>query len=166
VIWITFKTSFAWQNPNRADSMDSPFVPNSSSPARDFTADPELIAEVERQSRACAPINDGVLFRRGQFPPAVYLVKSGEVTLAIEAGDRMILCLRVGGGSLLGLPAVVSDQPYSMTAAPCPGADIREIGGPEFLALVAESPALALKVIRVLACEVRLARRSQVDLMS
>jgi CRP-like cAMP-binding protein len=126
----------------------------------EFIADPVLISEIEKRSKACGPIRDGVLFRQGELPTALYLVKSGEVALAMESGDRMVMFVRAGAGSLVGLPAIVGNKPYSMTAAPCAGADIREISGSDFNDLIGKNPLLAMKVLQVLAAEIHLARRS------
>jgi CRP-like cAMP-binding protein len=75
------------------------------------------------------------------------------------------MCLRVGPGSLIGLPAIVGNQPYSLTAAPCVGADIREISRSDFQELM-QNPTLAIKALQILAAEVSLARRSFLELIS
>lgn len=133
--------------------------------SQEFLADPELAHEIEKRSKPCSAIGDGVLFRQGDLPIALYLVKSGEVALAMESGGRMVMCVRAGAGSLVGLPAVVGNKPYSMTAAPCAGAEIREISNLEFNDLIRSTPMLAMKVLQVLAAEVHLARRCSLELI-
>jgi len=136
------------------------------STATEFLADPELAREIEKRSEPWEPDPEGVLFRQGDLPTALYFVKSGEVALGMETENRLVMCVRAGAGSLVGLPAVVSSKPYSMTAAPCAGAEISKIGSEEFKALIASDPALALKALQTLAAEVRLARRCCMDLIS
>lgn len=137
---------------------------NPDEPSNEFIADRELANEVQKRSKPSTRPSDGVLFRQGQAPTRLYYVKSGEVALAMESGSRMIMCIRAGAGSLVGLPAIVGNKPYSMTAAPCLGAEILEIAGQEFLQLITENPVLSMKVLQLLAAEVRLARRSYLEL--
>jgi CRP-like cAMP-binding protein len=132
----------------------------------EFVADPDLANEVEKRSHPCSRLEDGVLFRQGEMPTCLHYIKSGEVALAMESGGRMVMCFRAGPGSLVGLPAVVGNKPYSMTAAPCAGADIREIEATAFLRLLADNPVLSMKVLQLLSAEVRLARRAYLELLS
>ena len=160
---IKILPEFEWSNVNYASTS---YANSGRSFRAEFLAEPELAREVDMRSKPCLAISDGVLFRQGQLPSALYLIRSGEVALAMESGNRMVMCLRAGPGSLVGLPAVIGNKPYSMTAAPCAGADIREIGGPEFNDLIRENPVLAMKVLQVLAAEVRLTRRSYLEMIS
>lgn len=134
--------------------------------ATEFLADPELAREIEKRSKPWTPRSEGILFRQGDLPTALYFVKSGEVALGMETENRLAMCVRAGAGSLVGLPAVVGNKPYSMTAAPCAGAEICEIDGAEFREMIASDPAMALKALQTLASEVRLARRCCMDLIS
>lgn len=145
--------------------MSPPIRNQPTSVSTEFVADPDLALEIEKRSKPCAQIHDGVLFRQGQLPTALYLIKSGEVALAMESENRMVMCVRAGSGSLVGLPAVVGDKPYSMTAAPCDGADIREISSSDFKDLISGNPNLAMKVLQILAAEVHLARRHCLELL-
>ena len=63
-------------------------------------------------------------------------------------------------GSLLGLPALVSDQPYSLSAIARAGAHVSFVSRAEFFALMQAQPALSLKMLQVLAAEVRTARQA------
>ncbi len=139
---------------------------NPDSPSQEFVADPELASEVEKLSKPCAPKVEGILFRQGQQPDAVYLVKSGEVVLAVESDRKMIVCVRAGPGSLLGLPAAVGNRPYSLTAVLCGGAEVWEMAATEFISLIAKNPALSMKVLQLLAAEIRLARRAYFELIA
>lgn len=141
----------------------NPQEPSSTAP--EFLADPELIAEIEKHARPTPRFCDGILFRQGQAPVALYLIKNGEVALGMESEGRLVMCVRAGPGSLIGLPAVVGNEPYSMTAAPCAGAEILEISSAEFRESIGKDPVLAMKALQVLAAEVRLARRSYLELI-
>ena len=134
------------------------------SPAPEFVADPELAEALEACSTAFVPNEDHVLFRQGEVPAALYFVKKGCVALAMESHDRIVMCVQAGPGSLVGLPAVVGNKPYTMTAAPCADAVILQVSRQSFELLLAESPALAMKVLQVLAAEIRLARNAMMHL--
>lgn len=134
------------------------------SPTQQFVADCELASEVERRSRPCVRTINGLLFRQGQIPEALYYVRNGGIALWMESATSMVHCVKAGPGSLVGIPAVIGNKPSSMTAAPCSGAEILEISREQFLDLLASKPELAMQVIEVLAAEVREARQAYLDM--
>jgi len=135
-------------------------------PAPEYVADPELAAALEALSTPLVPNQDRVLFRQGELPSALYLVRKGEVALAMESRGRIVICFQAGPGSIVGLPAVVGNKPYTMTAAPCGDAEVCQVTRDEFEHLIAENPTLSMKVLEVLAGEIRLARRAAMELAS
>ncbi|HLY41729.1 MAG TPA: Crp/Fnr family transcriptional regulator [Terracidiphilus sp.] len=140
--------------------------PRSSSVAPEFVAETELADALLALSTPFVPNADRVLFRQGDMPTALYLVKKGEVALALESEGRIVICVRAGAGSLVGLPAIVGNKPYTLTAAPCGDADICQVSRKVFAKFLAENPGLSMKVLQVLAAEIRLARRAMMDLAS
>jgi CRP-like cAMP-binding protein len=70
------------------------------------------------------------------------------------------MCLRAEAGSLLGLPAIISNEPYSMTAMVRKGSEVRFVSRHDFEDLMRAEPSLSLKVLPVLAAEVRAARQA------
>lgn len=56
-----------------------------------------------------------ILFRQGLPADCLYFVKSGEANLMMQAGGNVVW-IRAGQGLLLGIPAIVGNQAYSMTA--------------------------------------------------
>ena len=124
-----------------------------------FVADPELLHALE--SRA-TPISSGgqrVLFRQGDPADGLYILIQGEATLSMSAeGGQSLMSVQATAGSLLGLPGLIGNQPYSLTAIGNSGAQFSYIGRSEFNALMQSNPQLALKILRVLAAEVRSAR--------
>ena len=76
--------------------------------------DRELAEKIISQSAEIVP-QDGILFRQGAQADCLYFVKSGEASLTMQAGDKEFR-IRAGPGSLLGIPAIIGNQPYSMTA--------------------------------------------------
>lgn len=148
--------------PSDPGKIDLPSV----SSAQEFVADRELVDALESLSTPFVPNVDHVLFRQGEMPTALYFVKKGAVALAMESHGRIVMCVQAGPGSLVGLPAVVGNKPYTMTAAPCDDADIRQVRSEEFAQFIVEHPALTMKVLQVLAAEIRLARSAMMDLAS
>jgi CRP-like cAMP-binding protein len=54
------------------------------------------------------------LFRRGDKAVGVFLVRRGKVSLSLDGTS--VISRTLGPGSLLGLPATLSGEPYSLTA--------------------------------------------------
>lgn len=125
-----------------------------------FMADPELTKELERLSKPIVLGLQGVLFRQGDAPTGVYLLRKGAATLTRRFDDEGILSVQVGAGSLLGLPAVIGAKPYSLTAVAMEGAELSLVTREDFVDLMQTVPLLSFQVLKVLAEEVRFARES------
>ena len=74
--------------------------------------------------------------------------------------DQLILSVQAAAGSLLGLPGLIGNQPYSLTAIARSGARVSFIARAEFTAFMHTEPEAALKILQVLAAEVSSARRA------
>ena len=125
-----------------------------------FVADTELLGELERRARPIDLGTNRVLFRQGETPVGVYLVRKGEARLTSATDGDEQICVRAGAGSLLGVPAVIGSKPYSLTAEALPGAELSLIPGEYFVHLMHTEPMLSFRVLRVLAEEVRFAREA------
>src|SRR5579872_2487163 len=101
-----------------------------------FVADPELVTALERRGTKVPCETDRVLFRQGDPAVGLYVVHAGVVTLTMHAASIQILKIETGPGSLLGLPAIVGNQPYSLTAEAQQGAKIKFLSRDEFTALM------------------------------
>lgn len=66
----------------------------------------------------------------------------------------------VGAGSILGLPAVVANEPYSLSSMACERSEVNFVELANFAELMREQPSLFPKVLEVLAAEVRSARQA------
>lgn len=126
-----------------------------------FLADPELIRALSEHATPVSCDTDRILFQQDDPAAGLYILHEGEATMSMTAHDgQIILSVAVGGGSLLGLPGLISDQPYSLTAVARAGARISFLGRAEFTALMSADQRLAFKVVQVLAAEVRSARHA------
>jgi CRP-like cAMP-binding protein len=123
-----------------------------------FVADPELIAQLEKQAKPVAAVPGRTLFRQGDAPAGVYLLKRGEVTLKTRSDGDAVLNVRAGAGSLLGVPAVVGGKPYSLTAEVEAGAEVSMLSSEDFIHLMRTEPLLSFHVLRMLAEQVRFGR--------
>ena len=126
-----------------------------------FLADPELIRALSEHATPIACVSDRILFQQDDPAVGLYILHEGEVTISMTSQEgQTILSVQARSGSLLGLPGLVSNQPYSLTAVACSGARISFLAGSEFTTLMESNPPLAFKILQVLAAEVRSARNA------
>lgn len=126
-----------------------------------FVADPQLILALGLRAVELSCGADSVLFRQGDAPAGLYILHKGEVTLTmVSARGEAILSAQAAAGSLLGLPGLIGDEPYTLTATAHGGAELGFVTRDDFTALMESEPLLALKVLQVLAAEVRSARNA------
>ncbi|MDR3750383.1 MAG: cyclic nucleotide-binding domain-containing protein [Terracidiphilus sp.] len=130
-----------------------------------FVADPELIKALDRHSLPIVCEEDRILFHQGEAPDGLYILNTGDATLSMTTpGGDSVVSMHVVAGSLLGLPGVISNQPYTLTAIAHNGARLSYVCRDEFTALMQTEPLLSLRILQVLAAEVSSARRALVDL--
>ena len=126
-----------------------------------FLADPELIRALSEHATPFVCDTDRVLFHQDDPPGGLFILQEGEVTLSMTSNQgEAILSVAAKEGSLLGLPGLISNQPYSLTALACAGARLSFLGRTEFTALMQSNPVLSFKILQVLAAEVRSARNA------
>lgn len=124
-----------------------------------FIAAPELVQALEVRATPIPCDEDRILFRQGDPPIGLFILLNGEATLSMTgAGGELIMSLQATAGSLLGLPGLIGNQPYSLTALARRGARVGFIARNDFNALMKSELPLLLLVLQVLASEVRSAR--------
>jgi CRP-like cAMP-binding protein len=124
-----------------------------------FVADPELIHALEKHSTAIPCGGDRVLFQQGEIPVGLYILHQGETTLTMTSpSGQQVMQIQARAGSLLGLPGVIGNQPYTLTAIAHSGAELNFLPRDEFTSMMQADPLVALKILEVLAAEVRSAR--------
>jgi len=129
-----------------------------------FIADPELIQALDKHSIEISCGAEQVLFRQGDAPVGLYILHKGEVFLSHTApGTFEFSSIQVLPGSMLGLPGLVSNWPYTLTAIANAGAQLSFITRAHFDAILQHDSLLAIKVTQVLAAEVRAARQGVVE---
>lgn len=126
-----------------------------------FVADPELTRTLEERSTPVPCDTDHLLFSQDDPPTGIFILHQGAATLTMKSMDgRVIFSLQPEPGSLLGLPAVVSDHPYSLSAVARAGAHVSFVTRHDFFSVMEAQPVLCLKMLQVLAAEVRTARQA------
>jgi CRP-like cAMP-binding protein len=119
-----------------------------------------LLEELDKKATPVDLGSDRILFRQGDSPAGVFLLRKGMVKLTSRTNGEFLLSVQAGPGSLLGVPAVVGAKPYSLTAEAMEGAELSLLTTEYFVHLMHTEPMLAFRVLEVLAEEVRFAREA------
>jgi len=124
-----------------------------------FVADPELIRALSERASPVPCETDRLLFNQDDPASGVYILHegSGLLTMVSQSGETLFN-VKALPGSLLGLPGLISNQPYSLTAVAQAGAQVSFVSRAEFSAMISSDPQLFFKILQVLAAEVRSAR--------
>ncbi len=129
-----------------------------------FVADPELIQALEKRSTVISCGGDRILFNQGEAPEGLYILIQGEITLTMTSPKgEQVMKFQARAGSLLGLPGLISQQPYTLTALAREGAQLSFVPRDEFTKVMQTNPLVAFKILQVLAAEVRTARHALSD---
>jgi CRP-like cAMP-binding protein len=81
-----------------------------------FIADRTLIQALEQRSVSVPCSKGRILFKQGDVPIGLYFLKSGKVSLILKTEEgKEVVHLTVRSGSILGLPAIVSNEPYTLS---------------------------------------------------
>lgn len=124
-----------------------------------FLADPELIRALQEHAAPMVCGEEQVLFRQGDPPNGLYILSKGSATISMDSGhENVSFSCTATAGSLLGLPGLIANQPYSLSAVAHKGASVDFISRDEFNRLMQAQSLLMVKILQVLAAEVRSAR--------
>jgi len=95
------------------------------------------------------------IFREGEMPRGVYVLRSGKVDLLFFARNGAAKPLRVAEpGQILGLSCVVTNRNHDCTAVAHTSCEIGFIERDDFLRMLDESPAVWFSVLRFLSNDV------------
>lgn len=106
---------------------------------------------------------NSVLFTQGDPPTGVYVIRKGSIRLTVKAGESEVLMRVAHPGSVLGLPGVLSNKPYSLTARVVHPCELGFVKAEKLIQLVRENPTLGLQVLQLLSEEVRAAREAMAN---
>ena len=131
----------------------------------EILADAELCAEIEKWAAPSFATEGEVLFRQGDASGDAFFVKAGEIALTMHVSGGALWAVRATRGSLVGLPAVIGNEPYSMTAKVIRDSQICRIGRDSFHELMQQNPRLCCNILKILAGEVHGARKALTRLL-
>ncbi len=126
-----------------------------------FVAEKELIEALEKRSSTVVCTEPRCLFTQGGAPAGLFILRKGAARLTMQSPTGgSLLSIGLHAGSLLGLPALVANEPYTLTANAEKDAELGFVTKEDFNSLMLADPSIALRVLRVLAAEVRTARHA------
>jgi CRP-like cAMP-binding protein len=128
----------------------------------EFIADAGLIAELEKRSELVRFRGGSlILFHQGDPPGCVYILRRGTVRLTMRSETgQVVFRIQVGPGSLLGLPAVISNKPCTLTAEALEHSEVSVVCREDFADMIRTNPEMSFKALQVLAAEVRSMRHA------
>ena len=126
-----------------------------------FVADPELIQTLQRIATPLPSGENRVLFKQGDCPQGLYILDQGEITLTMDSPTgQQIMEIQAQPGSLLGLPGLIGEGPYTLSAIARDGARLSFVPREQFTQLMQTDSRVSLKILQVLAAELRSARKA------
>jgi CRP-like cAMP-binding protein len=129
-----------------------------------FVAGHELVDALSQHASPVVCNGDRVLFNQGDAPDGLYIFHAGEVKLSMESpGGDVVMNMPAMEGSLLGLPGLIGNMPYSLSALARAGSNISYLNRNDLNALMLSKPAVSVGILRVLAAEVRTARMALME---
>ena len=90
------------------------------------------------------------LFRRADAVTGIFLISKGAVKLGLDGDPTSFPSRHVGPGSVVGLPATLSDSTYSLTAEVVEDAELVFLSRERLLDLLREKPHLCFQVMNIL----------------
>jgi CRP-like cAMP-binding protein len=132
-------------------------------PESTFPANEKLALTMSGLGRPVSLSKGTILFREDEKPRGVYILRSGKARMTISgASGTFRVSLLAGEGSILGLPAVFANEPYSMTSELVQDSELVVVSCGLLLDHTSKNPDFALHVLHLLGEEVQAARRVQV----
>ena len=113
----------------------------------------EIAAELDRMALAVSKPAGAVLFRRGEEPSGIFLVREGKVRLSLD-DTRHFPPKILGSGSIIGLPATLSGSPYSLTAEVVEDAELGFVPRKALMRFLRSNPALCFQLMQTLSEEI------------
>jgi CRP-like cAMP-binding protein len=114
----------------------------------------ELKAEFERLATTVAKPRGTVLFQRGDKPAGVYLIRSGQISLGLDYENSIYPARILGPGAIVGLPASVSGNAYSLTATVVEDSELAFVPRDGVVACLKKNPTFCFQVMDILSDEI------------
>jgi CRP-like cAMP-binding protein len=121
---------------------------------RNLVPSPELKAEFESLATRVFKAKGTILFQRGDEVSGVYLIRSGQVSLGLDYESRVYPARVLGPESIIGLPATVSGNAYSLTARVVEDSELAFVPRDAVVACLKNNPVLCFQVMDMLSEEI------------
>lgn len=126
-----------------------------------FVSDAMMIRVLSKRTVQVPCETERVLFRQDEPAIGIFIVHKGSVTLSLMSQDgHSLFAAQARPYSILGLAGVIGDKPYTLGATAGGGAEISFISSADLKALMEAEPPLSLKILELLAAEVRSAHKA------
>jgi len=113
----------------------------------------ELNSELDRIASKIAMPAGTVLFRCGDPVSGVFIIRSGVVSMFLDAQSQVPIARTLGAGEIAGLPAALTGT-YSLSARVLEDAEVGFIAADLVSALLERSPHLCLIAARAMSEEI------------
>jgi len=124
------------------------------SPVKNLIPSRELKAELDRRATTVSKPKGTILFRRGEDVSGLFLIRSGRVSLALDCETSVYPPRILGPGHIVGLPATVSGNPYSLTAKVVEDSELAFVPRNAVLTVLQNNSVLCFQVMDMLSGEI------------
>ncbi len=119
-----------------------------------FNNHPDLRAGFDHLAKATAHPKGSVLFRQGETPRGVFLMKHGRARLSMRSDTgRNVTFRNVGPGYVLGVPSTILNKPYLFTAELLEDSQVAFIPSGQVLEFLRKRSDLCFDVVQLLGGE-------------
>jgi CRP-like cAMP-binding protein len=119
-----------------------------------FHSHPDLRAGFDHLAKATPHPKGAILFRQGQAPRGVFLLKQGRARLCMRSdAGRNVTFRNVGPGYVLGVPSTILNKPYLFTAELLEDSQVAFIPCAEVLEFLRRRSDLCFDVVQLLGGE-------------
>jgi CRP/FNR family transcriptional regulator len=116
---------------------------------------PKAMSQLSAKALLITEPKGAVLFRRGEPPFGIFLLRRGSISLRLEDDEGNVFVNRtVTPESILGLPACLSESRYSLTAQTLEEADLAFVARNTLTELIKEEPRIGLELLKALGDEI------------
>ncbi|HEX3321099.1 MAG TPA: cyclic nucleotide-binding domain-containing protein [Terriglobales bacterium] len=122
--------------------------------AHNLISSAELREELERFASIIVKPKGSILFRRGDDPIGAFLVHRGRIGLCFDCESKAFPQRVLGPGAIVGLPASVSGNPYSLTAEVIQDSEFAFVPRRSLVQCLRNDPNFGFEIITLLSSEI------------
>jgi CRP-like cAMP-binding protein len=123
-------------------------------PTKNLVPTPELRAEFEGLATIVFKPKGTTLFGRGSAVSGLFLIRSGRVSLGLDYETRVYPARILRPGAIVGPPATVSGNPYSLNAKVVEDSELAFVPRNAVMACLQNNPLLCFQVMDMLSGEI------------